>query len=603
VRFLGLPAASAWLLLAGTAGLVVLLYWLKPSPRRLVVASGLIWQRVLESRKRQPERWRWWLSLLLALCIALAIAAALTRPEIAAVSGAAADVVLVIDTGPSMAARGADGRTRLARAVEHAESIVRAGGAGSRYLVADTMRQVVTPALESHEDALARLRSLAPRAGAQPWFPDVARPAGAGERLQLWFVTDGVAHLAVPRQARLVSAFQVADNLGITAFEVRALPADARRHEAYLEIANASPGNKRVEVQVVGVGAAPLARTLQLRGGAAANVVLDLSAFKEGPLRATLRADADALDLDNTAYAYLPGKGRVRVGLFTAGNPALAQALRLLPRVEVEVVPPARWRELARFDAVVLDRFAPPRPPTVPALLIAPGSAPWLPGSATDVSDTRLERWDGSHPLLASLSLRDVLVDRAPLLALDAPGNAQRLPLAPLARGARKEPLILATRAGPRLALLSFALEASNFAQQASFPAFLSNAVDWLTREPRALAYSIGQVSVPAAQAQVLDLEGRSVDTRPAPAATLFDAAEPGLFTAMTRDQRLRIAVNALDPHLTAVNASRFAQGYAPAAPAAAAARLRADPWLLLLALAAILLAVEWWTYNRRTTV
>jgi hypothetical protein len=601
-----LPAAGAWLLLAGTAGLVVLLYWLKPSARRLVVSSGLIWRRVLERRKRRAERWRWWLSLMLALGIALAIAAALTRPEIAAVSGAAADVVLVIDTGPSMAAHGADGRSRLARALDSAEAVVRASGAGSRYLVADTTRQVVTPALESREDALARLRALAPRAGAQPWFPDVARPAGAGERLQLWFFTDGVADLAVPREAQLVSAFQMADNLGITAFEVRALPADARRHEAYLEITNASPGDKRVEVQVVGVGAAPLARALQLRGGAAADVVLDLSAFAEGPLRATLRTDGDALDLDNTAYAYLPGKGRVRVGLFTAGNPALAQALRLLPRVEVEMATPERWRDVARFDAVVLDRFAPPRPPAVPALLIAPGPASWLPRSATDASDIKLARWDASHPLLASVSLRDVLVDRAPLLALDAPSGARRLPLAPLARGARNEPLILATREGPRLALLSFALEASNFAQQASFPAFLSNAVDWLTREPRALTYRIGQVRVPAAQARVLDLEGRAVDTRPAPDATLFDVAEPGLFTALTREQRVRIAVNALDPQLTAINASRFARGSAPAAapaPAPAPARVRIEPWVLLLALATMVLAVEWWTYNRRVTV
>jgi hypothetical protein len=603
VRFLGLPAASAWLLLAGTAGLVVLLYWLKPTPRRLVVASGLIWRRVLESRKRQPERWRWWLSLLLALGIALAIAAALTRPEIAAVSGAASDVVLVIDTGPSMAARGADGRTRLARALERAESIVRASGAGSRYLVADTTRQVVTPALESREEALARLRALAPRAGVQPWFPDVAQPPGAGERLQLWFLTDGVAPFAVPREARVVSAFQVADNLGITAFEVRALPADARRHEVYLEVANGSPGWKRVEVQVAGVGAAPLTRALQLRGGAAASVVLDLSAFREGPLRATLRADADALDLDNTAYTYLPGKGRVRVGLLTAGNPALAQALQLLPRVEVEVVPIERWRDLARFDALVLDRFAPPRPPTVPALLIAPGAAPWLPPSATDVSDTQLERWDGSHPLLASVSLRDVLVDRAPLLKLEAPAGGRRPRFTPLAHGSRNEPLILATRENPRLALLTFALEASNFAQQASFPAFLSNAVNWLTREPRAAAVRIGQISVPAPQARVFDLEGRVVDTRPAPAATLFDAAEPGLFTAMTGEQRLRIAVNALDPQLTAINASRFARSAALAPPAAGAPRLRIDPWMLLLALAAILLAVEWATYNRRMTV
>ena len=87
MRFLALPAGTAMLLLAGVAALVVGLYLLRPTPRRLVVSSSLIWQRVLKERKRKPERLRWWLSLLLALAVALSIAAALTRPEIAAVSG------------------------------------------------------------------------------------------------------------------------------------------------------------------------------------------------------------------------------------------------------------------------------------------------------------------------------------------------------------------------------------------------------------------------------------------------------------------------------------------------------------------------------------
>jgi hypothetical protein len=163
--------------------------------------------------------------------------------------------------------------------------------------------------------------------------------------------------------------------------------------------------------------------------------------------------------------------------------------------------------------------------------------------------------------------------------------------------------LILATREGRRFALLSFSLESSNFAHQPGFPAFLSNAVDWLTREPRALGHALGQVSVPAADARVLDLEGAPVATRAAPGATLFDAYQPGLFTAVTSEERLRIAVNAMDPALTAINASRFTREVAVPAPAGTAPRVRADPWLLLLALAVLLLTVEWWTYNRRVTL
>ena len=108
---------------------------------------------------------------------------------------------------------------------------------------------------------------------------------------------------------------------------------------------------------------------------------------------------------------------------------------------------------------------------------------------------------------------------------------------------------------------------------------------------------------MPASDARVLDLEGVQVPTRATPGATVFDAYQPGLFTAVTREQRLRIAVNALDPALTAVNASRFAQDGAAPPAVGSVPRLRADPWLLLLALAALLLTVEWWTYNRRVTL
>jgi hypothetical protein len=605
MRFLDLSAGAALLLFAGVAAAVVLLYLLKPSPRRLAIPSALIWQRVLKERKRRPERLRWWLSLLLALGIALSVAAALTRPEVAAMSGAASDVVLVIDTSPTMGARRADGRTRLAHALERAEQIIAAHGAGSRYLVADTMHQTGVAAFESREAALERLRAIEPATAGTQWFPDVpladADVAQNTDRRRVWFVTDGVAPVVAPKEAQAVSVFQVADNVGITAFEVRAVPSDPRHHEAYVEVTNGSAGARRVELRLAGIGAPVLVRELELGGGARTSVVADVSAFGEGPLRASVRADADALALDDVAYAYLPGKGRVRVALVTAGNPQLARTLRLLPRLDVDVVGPGALRNASRYDALVLDRYVPSEPQVVPALLIGPRNVPWLARAKGELTDTRLASWDGSHPLLSGVSLRDVLIDRTPLLAL---GTVERAPaLVAVARAPGGEPLILATHEGRRLALVSFALDASNFPQQASFPAFLSNAIDWLTREPRALAARVGQVSAPVPDARVLDLDGREIPTRPAPGATLFDAGEPGLFTAVTREDRIRVAVNLLDPQITSVNASRFAQGAVPSAPTQSAPAVATDPWILLLVLAALLLGFEWWTFNRRVTV
>jgi hypothetical protein len=100
----------------------------------------------------------------------------------------------------------------------------------------------------------------------------------------------------------------------------------------------------------------------------------------------------------------------------------------------------------------------------------------------------------------------------------------------------------------------------------------------------------------------VTDLAGKSLPVSSAPGATLFDAQEPGVFTAITPQQRLRIVVNALDPALTLVNASALADAPPSAAPARAPL-LRADPWVLLLIAAVALLCVEWLTFHRRVTV
>ena len=62
--------------------------------------------------------------------------------------------------------------------------------------------------------------------------------------------------------------------------------------------------------------------------------------------------------IDDVAYAYLPGKGRVRVALVTSGNAELGRILRLLPRLDVEVIVPSALRDT---EAVRRHRVRPVR--------------------------------------------------------------------------------------------------------------------------------------------------------------------------------------------------------------------------------------------------
>ena len=586
------PAVAPIALVGAVALTVLLLYLLKPSPRRLIVSSTLIWRRVLHARNRAPDRLRWWISLLLAMLIALTVASALTRPTLEALGSTAERVVLVLDNSATLATRASDGRTRWEHAQANAREIVGSGGADSRYLVADTQRSIVSPRFEERAAALQTLAGLRVVPGADPLFPDaVATPA---QELGAWFITDGVAAIRVPAGVETRSVFQIADNVGITAFDVRALPGAARRHQAFVQVLNASPGAKRVELQIAGVGRSHVLRTLEMPGGTAANETFDVSSFNSGPLRAVVSTPGDALAADDVAYAYLPSSKTIRVGLVSAGDSMLERTLRLLPRAELLLVPPERVSTRSGIDVWVFDRYAPARPPLAPALLFRPPRAQWLPPVHGDVGATAVTSWMRGHPVTDGLSLRDVLTEHALAVGAETPTQV-------LAADANRRPLIVASGSGLRWVEVAFALQDSNLPLQASFPVFLSNVVDWMTGEPLALKAQPDWVRLPLTSAHVVDLQGRAIATLEAPGATLVALYEPGLYTARAGERRLRVAVSVSDPSVTAVNASRLAAP--PAATAAQVHSWNVTPWRALLLVASLLLVMEWWSYNRRWTV
>ncbi len=591
---LALSSTAAWWILAASAAAVVLLYLLKPSPRRLLVASTLIWRRVLSSRKRVPDRLRWWMSLLLALSIALCVALALTRPQLAGFGGQAQQVAVVVDDSTTLGALTSDGKRRFDHALERAREAINSGGPESRYLVADTQRTIASPRFETRDAALTTLERLHVVPGGTPVFTDIV--AGGVAQVRTVLVTDGVAGVEPGAKVEMVSVFQIADNVGITAFDVRPIPGDARRQEAYVELSNASAAGKKTELQIAGAGSPPLTRVVDVPSNGAANLVVDVSRFSGGPLRASITTAYDALPIDDVAFSFLPNRRAIHIALVTAGNPALERSLRLLPRVELTVMTPQRFSARTGIDAWVFDRYAPREMPNAPALLFRPSRVDWLPRPTGDTGETTVSAWSNSHPITDSLSLRDVLAQRA--LAIRDGAHASVI-----ATDASRRPLILASASGPRWIEVAFALEDSNLPLQSAFPVFLNNAINWMTGEPLALQAGLGLIELPLADARVLDLSGEKVATRQVPGATLIEAAQPGFYTGFAADRRVRMAANVLDPHVTRVNDSALA-ARPPSPPSAnATARIAAAPWTTLLVIAALLLAFEWWTYNRRFTL
>jgi Aerotolerance regulator N-terminal len=590
MRFPTLSPGDALILLVAAA--VVLLYLLKPSPRRVAVSSILIWRQVLRARGRAPDRLRWWVSLFLAVSIALLLALTLIRSQLGTLGAAAERVALVLDNSATLATSTPDGGTRWEHAVECARRVLNSGGAGSRYLVEDTQRTIASPRFEESEAALATVGRLRVVPGGRPEFPGVLEAMGPGIRSVL--VTDGVAALSPPRGTETCSVFQLADNVGITAFDVRPAPGYPGRYQGFVEVLNASPGAKRVELRVAGAGQSPITRLLEMPGTTTASEMFELSAFDNGALRASVRTPGDALAGDDDAYAYLPSNKAIRVGLVTAGDSFLERSLRVLPRTQVSVVPPQRVGARSDVDIWVFEHYAPEQAPGAPALVFRPRPVGWLPAPEGELGATGVAAWERGHPVTDGLSLRDVLADRA--LRLRAGAGVQVL-----ATDVDGHPLVLASASGPRWVVVAFALPDSNFALQTGFPVFLSNAMEWMAREPVALHSGLGLVRIPMPDAEVVDLQGQHVATHKVSDATLFEAEQSGLYTAIAGDRRVRVAVNVADPAVTSVNASRPAAQ--PAAIGWQAPRWAAKPWPVLLLTAVLLLLLEWWTYNRRLTV
>jgi hypothetical protein len=596
MSFFGLEGPAMALLLAATAGVILFLYWLRPPPQRVVVPSTFIWTRVLKERKRRSDFWRWLVSLLLALAAGLALAAALGRPEVEALSGKARRIAVVVDDSPTMGARTASGERRFDRALQIARALLTEGSAASEYLVSDTAGRLVGIEFGSRRTALERLEGLRVSLNETSAFPAGDPVLFSDPETEIFFVTDGVMVREVPSGIRVISVFQPVDNVGVTAFDLRPVPAEPNRFEAFLELTNHSAAPKRVGLRVDGASGQTVQRAVSLAAGQVLGESFELDRFSPGPVRVLIDAPDDGFELDNVAYAYLGSTRQARVVLVSQGNDYLETLLGLDPRVSLERVSPEALLDSAPTpDLFVFDGFAPAGPPPAPALLFHPGAASWLPiPSGQEVENLSLGGTAREHPLMEHVDLGDVVVTRAPLVSR---GRYQ------VVAGSDEEPLILVSESPVRVAMVAFALEESNLPFQSSFPVFLANAVSWLSGT-EVVASSLGMVAVAVESGVVTDVEGEGVPARASSGRTSFSPEAPGLYSVKGSERRLMVSANLLSPKVSAVNASVL-EGSEPGMPGS---ELR-DPrgggelWVGLVLFALALILLEWWTYHRRLTV
>ena len=585
MNFLALTPLQTAALALITAGIVISLYFLKLRHRRVFISSSLLWRRVLDERQSHSlwEKLRRLVSIAIAVTIALLIAMSLARPEIESLTGKNERVVIVLDTSPTMNTETSDGSTRWRRAVDQAKGILDTGGPTTEFRVIDTSGTTASAFTTDRNEARRLIDQMSPNT-ADPQFPKVdARDS------QVYFVSDGVAIHNTASAVRRVSVFESANNVGITAFEIRSMPSSPQAYEGYLEVQNfGQPAD--VGIAVIGTGGQRINKAVHLASGETYKEVFDLSQFAGGGVRATVQTKDDALPQDDVAFAYLPVKRKTRTMLVTKGNHFLETVLKLNNYVELEISDPSNFRESPTIDAYIFDRFAPSTPPSRPALIIGTPNAPWLKPSTGEVQKPEITSWSDNHPVMQYVSVHDVAIERASQID---PGNLTVI------AASKQTPLIVASEK-PKLVMLTFDLQASDFPFHVGFPVFVDNVLAWFSREQLALKRSPGLIDVPLANAQIRTIDGKTVASDQQLGKTIFQTSEPGLYAATQGDERIHLAVNLANPLFSDVNRSVFKTD-----PQGAEQHywLRRELWFYMLIAALALVSVEWFTYHRRITL
>ena len=597
--------------------LLIVLHLLRPRLRRVVLSTTTLWQAALKDRERRLgfRRLLRNLSLLLLLASALVLGLALAGPQWLTRAGEGADTVLVLDVSASMKTRAGVGKTRFDQALAEAADIVDGLPREGRMLVMTSGRKaLLRSGFETDRDALRRVLAQL-RPGDEAGRPREALALALSllrgrDRGRITFLTDGAFDPDVdPGSPQVV--FRVvggpARNVAITRFDFRQELASEDRYQVLMTVRNYTDAPVVVPASVSLDDRVLFRRSLALAAHAEQTLVLPFTGRARGQAIGRIDVDDD-LAADNQAFAAVNVGDPLRVLLFTRGNFYLESVLQALPDLELvkrEWSPAEDIAQLARsHDVVVLDGIAAPRLPPGNFLLVNT-VAPGLPFSDAGRVARPGIRVRGQSALMRDVDLTAVRIDRARRVVIDRPGpGLQRL------FWSQETDLALALLDdGLKLVYLGFDLARSNFPLQAAFPLFFSQSLEWLRARgdgfvsTHMAAGSTRTIPLPAAETRVIVRmpSGQSATLEAKDGSALFDAtADAGIYRYTVGDVARYFAVTLADARESDVN-SRWAPGERrdEARPASDAAQALVPLWPPLLALALMLLALEWFVWTR----
>ncbi|MFN7934129.1 MAG: BatA and WFA domain-containing protein [Bryobacteraceae bacterium] len=504
--FFNLSAAEFLALFGAVSSLVVVLYLLDRSRKKVTVATLRFWQQSeIPSQRKHRRKIQQPLSLLLQLLAILCLLLAIAQLRIGSPDRSSRDHVLVVDASAWMGAQGANRRTLLDEARTAAIRYIRALPSSDRVMLvkADALATPVT-GFETNRGTLEQaIRGIQPGSASLNLGQSIEFAAQAlrleGKRAgEIVFagsarmMPDSITEMpSLPENLRLLPVKRELENCGLRKLSLRRSPQDHELWQIYVTARNYGQ-RPRVVPLTVAYGGAPVGtRRLSLAPGAEVSSSFEFRTKAAGWLEAQLESN-DALPADDTATLELPGEAALRVVVYTNQPELLRPLLAANPHVETVFRPATVYEPDAKAGLLIFDRFRPTAAVSQNAIYIEPPAN----GSPVPVRAEKKDvtvHWRVDQFLAAGLRTKDIRLEQTSLFS-GAPGDM-------IIAEADGNAAILARPGTTKTAVFGFHPMRSTMRYELATPLLFANILKWMAPDiftrVELQAGSTGTVSLP----------------------------------------------------------------------------------------------------------
>ena len=603
---------------------VILLYLLKQKRRRVPVSTLMFWDQVLKDEHKVTAltKLRKILSLLFQLLFMTLLIFALARPILSSELFGARRIVVLLDISASMSVKEEEGE-RFDEAMGLVQDVIQGMSFGdtlTMVAVGDELEIVSAETDNKREllNALAGLVSIDCEADFDAAFTLLHELPEDTRETSVCVISDGAfekVDIDLPAETTLsyLNVGDEKDNIGITTFQLRPLPASPADFEILLEAVNHTEKDVKAPYEILVNDVLIDAGELALPAGQSIQKTLRQFSQRGGKIEVYVE-HADAFQTDNHAYAVLPNRENIEVLLVTEGNFFLENVLGTHNELDVEVVTQAEYNESIISDVVIFDQWAPEKTPSGNTIFINAWSGDLGIEDLGAMEEPLISDWDREHAINLHLNLFNIRIEEAKKIkvpkSFDVLIDAIGFPLVAFEENDTRQVM-----------LTTFDTTASDLPLRVAFPVMISNAVRYMSQERAGDRYSIPTGTVLTLD-EVRDLaeldEGdessvllypgevlaENPDELPMDAENLVPVDRVGIYAFSGADavEQLAFAAN-LNNHLESNIAPSDTFPYASETPIEFVdmkSRLGSELWVILASLALALLLLEWVLFHRR---